>query len=175
MYFSLIDMCGSPRLMDHLLSPRIHGMNPLAVDLICVGLPGERQAKGITILAFLYFYYDSTLDLCREVLVDCYMVSLLEAQLSHTFTLNALFDTAMWRLLKPVNYVYFLDVTNKRLFQELFARISAAPCITRFHSTVQHITSLENFSEQNIHCHLAHSSVFAEQIFVVYSRANGIV
>jgi hypothetical protein len=63
-------MCGSPKLMHHLLSPKIHGMNPLAVEMIYVGVPGERQAKGITILAFLYCYYDSRLDMYAEVLVD---------------------------------------------------------------------------------------------------------
>ena len=28
-----LGMCGSRRLMDHLLYPRIHGMNPLGVEL----------------------------------------------------------------------------------------------------------------------------------------------
>jgi hypothetical protein len=45
--------------MDHSLSRRIHGNEPLGCGT------GERQDKGITVLAFLYCYYDSILDLCR--------------------------------------------------------------------------------------------------------------
>jgi hypothetical protein len=52
------------------------------ISMMRLGTPGERQAKGITILPFLCCYYGSTaLHMYAKLLVDWYMVSLLDTAL----------------------------------------------------------------------------------------------